>query len=188
MRFLQNTVLAGLVFFVPVVVIVLVVVEAGEFMLLVAEPLAGFVPVDTIGGIALANVIAGIIVLTLCFLGGLMARLERIRRLVESAEYALLSRIPGYSLMKEMTNALTPDSKAHMKPVLVTRGASSRIGLEVERTQDHRVAVYLPGSPNAWAGVVEVFDAEQVTVLDAPIDAVFAHTQTLGRGVRDLLG
>ena len=48
--------------------------KAAGFMMVIAQPLAAWIPVDTIGGIALANLIAIAAVIVLCFLAGLVAR------------------------------------------------------------------------------------------------------------------
>ena len=172
----------------PVVVIVLVIAQAVELMLAIAEPMADVIPVESIGGIALANLIAAIMLVILCFLAGLLARTGPARKLVESAESAVLQIIPGYSLLKGLTSALSPERTAHMKPVLVSRGHTSRIGLEVERTDDDRVVVYFPGSPNAWSGVVEIAGAGKVVPLDESITSVFSHAEGLGRGTVGILG
>ena len=62
-KFIKTTILGGLVFLVPVVVIIIVVLKAASVMMAVAEPMAALVPFDSIGGIALANILAAVIVL-----------------------------------------------------------------------------------------------------------------------------
>lgn len=188
MNFVKTTVIGGLVFLVPVVVIVLVIAQAVELMLTVAEPLADVIPVESIGGVALANFIAAIMLVIVCFLAGLLAKTAPARKLVDTAERAVLQNIPGYSLLKGFASSLSPEKTAHMKPVLVSRGHTSRIGLEVERTDDDQVVVYFPGSPNAWSGVVEIAGPGQVVSLDESITSVFAHAEGLGRGTSDILG
>lgn len=187
MNFVKTTVLGGVVFLVPVVIIVLVLAQAVDLMLVVAEPMADVIPIDSVAGVALANVIAAAILVILCFLAGLLARTAPAKKLVDSMESAVLQGIPGYSLIKGFTSALSPEKTAHMKPVLVSRGHTSRIGLEVERVGDEHVAVYFPSSPNAWSGIVEIVTAGQVKPLDTPITSVFAHAEGLGRGTGDIL-
>ena len=45
---------------VPVVVITMILSQALELMMKVAQPLAAWFPVDTIGGVALANILAAV--------------------------------------------------------------------------------------------------------------------------------
>lgn len=187
MNFLKTTLIGGALFLVPIVVLAIVVAKAFAFMMAVAEPMAGLIPIDRIGGIALANLIAAAIVLLICFGAGLLARTDRAKRFAGSIEDGILSRIPGYSFIKGLTAGFSPEQTSHLKPVLVSLGPIERVGFEVERIGQDRVAVYLPSSPNAFVGMVQVVAAEHVRVLDAPLMAVVDHAERLGEGSAELL-
>lgn len=45
----------------------------------------------------------------------------------------------------------------------------------------------LPGSPNAWSGVVEIVPAGQIQYIDKPMMSVIEHAEQLGRGSHDML-
>lgn len=186
-KFIKTTILGGLVFLVPVVVIIIVVLKAASVMMAVAEPMAALVPFDSIGGIALANILAAVIVLLICFVAGLVARTRRAKALANAAETAVLQKLPGYAFLKGITSTLSPDETAGLKPVLVARGSTARVGLEVERIGDDRVAVYFPGSPNAWSGVVEIVPTDQLEYIDKPMMSIIEHAEQLGRGSHDML-
>ncbi len=187
-EFLKTTILGGLIFLVPMVALGLILGKAIGIMLVIAEPMANFIPLDAIGGVALANLIAAAIVLLLCFLAGLLARTTPARKLAESAESKILQKIPGYTLIKGITSNLHPEENAKMTPVLVSLASTARIGLEVERVGDDEVAVYFPNSPNAWSGIVQIVPADQVKPLDKPMMSVIDHAEQLGRGTQDMLG
>ena len=74
MKFITTTVIGGLLFLVPVVFLVFILSKAFGFMKVVAEPMADFIPIDSVGGVALANLIAFLAVILVCFLAGLVAR------------------------------------------------------------------------------------------------------------------
>jgi len=187
MNFLKTTIIGGLVFLVPVVVIVLVVGQAVDVMLLVAEPMAELIPIDYVGGIALANVLAGGGLLLLCFLAGLISRATAVRRWVEKAESALLMRIPGYTFIKGVTSSLADARNAHLKPVLVSLPGGARVALQVEPVGTNQVVVYFPGSPNPMSGFVQIVPAAAVEPIDEPMMAVFDHAEQLGRGTGVML-
>ena len=67
-HFVKTTVIGGLLFMVPVVVLFLVLSEARGLMLMVAEPMAGWFPVEVVGGVALANIIAAVALVLVCFI------------------------------------------------------------------------------------------------------------------------
>ena len=72
--FIKTTVMGGLLFLVPVVFLVFILSEAMDYMLVIAEPMADWIPVDTVGGVALANLIAVVIMILICFIAGLVGR------------------------------------------------------------------------------------------------------------------
>ena len=187
MNFIRTTILGGLVFLVPVVAFALVIDTVFQFMLAVAEPMADVFPIDFVGGVAIANIIAALIILLICFIAGLIARAGPAQKLADTVENAILSKIPGYSLVKGLASSLTPEKTADMHPVLVTLGYSRRVGMEVENIGDDRVAVYFPGSPNAWSGEVHVVGREQVERLEKPLGVVIEHAEQLGKGSSDIL-
>ena len=62
------------------------------------------------------------------------------------------------------------------------------IGFESERSEDgQQVVVYLPGSPDTWAGTTIIVQASQVAQLNRSFgDTVTIHEQ-MGRGTLQLI-
>ena len=83
MKFLKTTIVGGLLFLVPVVAVVVIIGKALSFMEAVAEPVARFLPIDSLGGVAIVNVVAAVIVLLVSFLAGLLARTKPARKFAE---------------------------------------------------------------------------------------------------------
>jgi len=67
LQFLKTTVIGGLVFLMSVIVIIVVSGKAQQSSRKVAEPLAASTPIDSIAGIALADVIGGVVPVVHCF-------------------------------------------------------------------------------------------------------------------------
>jgi uncharacterized membrane protein len=187
MKFLKTTFIGGLIFLVPVVVLAMVIGKAIGIMLLVAEPMAAFVPVDAVGGVAVANLVALIIVLVICFLAGLMAKTRGAKELANKVESSILNRIPGYAFIKGITSTLESEETANLRPVLVSLGSTARIGLEIEPVDDERMVVYFPGSPNAWSGIVQIVPRQQLKYINASMMSVIEHAEQLGRGTNKLV-
>lgn len=158
-------------FLVPVVVLIVVLAKAAGLMMMVAEPMAEWLPIDAIGGVALANVIAVLVVVLICFIAGLVARAAILRALVGGLESKVLTKIPGYVIIKGMLSGLQEDDTHKLIPVLATFGDATRIGLEIERLDNGRVVVMVPRSPNPWSGEVHIMAPEQVQRLDMPMTA-----------------
>ena len=188
MKFLKTTIVGGLLFLVPVVAVVLIIGKALSFMEAVAEPVAEVLPIDSVGGVAIVNVVAAVIILLISFLAGLLARTKLAQKFASTIENAVLQKIPGYTLVKGVTNKLTSPDTEGIHSVLVSLGHSSRISIEIERISKNRVVVYIPSSPNPWTGEVHVVNADQVERLDCPITTVIEHVEQLGGGSSRYLG
>ncbi len=186
-HFFKTTVIGGLVFLVPVVVLVMILAKAAGLMMMVAEPMAAWVPIDAIGGVALANIIAVLAVVLICFIAGLVARAAILRAIVGGLESKVLSKVPGYVIIKGMLSGLQEDDTHKLIPVLATFGGTARVGLEIERLDDGRVVVMVPKSPNPWSGEVHIMAPESVKCLDFPMAAYMENIERFGQGTNELL-
>ena len=187
MKFIKTTLIGGVLFLVPVTILVMVLAQVMEVMHGIAEPMSELIPVETIAGFATANLVAASIILVICFAAGLIARTRAAQRWADKLESAILQRIPGYAMIKGFASTISPDSNSDLKPVVVSFDDSSRLGLEVERSGNDHVAVYFPGSPNAWAGIVQIVSAAQVKSVDAPMTSIIEQAELLGRGTKNLV-
>jgi len=186
-HFFKTTVIGGLVFLVPVVVLILILAKAIGLMMMVAEPMAGFIPVDSVGGVALANIIAVIALILVCFIAGFVARAALLRTTVEGLESKVLTKVPGYVIIKGMLSGLQKNETDTLYPVMATFGTSARIGLEIERLEDDRVVVMIPSSPNPWSGPVHIMPSDRVQRLDLPITGYMENIERFGQGMNELL-
>jgi uncharacterized membrane protein len=186
-HFIKTTVIGGLLFLVPVAVLIIVLAKVIDLMLLVAEPMADLIPLDSIAGVALANIIAALVVLLICFIAGLAARRAFLRTKVETLESKVLAKLPGYVMLKGMLNGLEETDDHRLFPVLASFNSSARIGLEIDRLSDGRVVVMVPSSPNPWSGMVNIMEAERVQRLDLPMTAYMENVERFGQGMEELL-
>jgi uncharacterized membrane protein len=186
--FVKTTVIGGLFFLVPLIVVLAILAKAYDLMKLVAHPLAHYLPVDSVARIALANLLTIVLIVLLCFLAGLLARAPFVRRAGSRFEQGVLQTIPIYAVVKSMIASMLPLQKEQgLQPVLVEFDDCSQLGLEVERQTPGKVAVYLPGSPNPWSGSLLMTTPERVTVLPTTMLATLRTLQQLGKGANALI-
>jgi len=155
-------------------------------VLSIAESLGEILPgfVKTPGGIAVLIVLAIVILLFLCFGAGLLARRSFGRSLSQAFEKKLVVLFPRYAILKDqMADSIGGEqAKAQMKPVLIRFDDSMRIGFETERCEDKGlVSVYLPGSPDPWAGTVALMNADRIEPLNTDFGVAAATCEQLGR-------
>jgi uncharacterized membrane protein len=182
--FVKATVIGGLLFMLPLVVVALIIGKAYQISMVVAKPLGALIPIEHVGGIALANILAALVILVLCYLAGLVARFSSIKGKVARIEELLIATLPGYTFAKTLVSGMAKaeDEVGRMTPVLVRLDDYKQIAFEVERTPGGNVVVFLPGAPNPWSGSVVYVSEDRVEPLDmAPQDAI-KNIRVLGRG------
>jgi len=96
----KTSIIGGLIFLVPIIVMTLILGKAFKLMIVVAKPLSALIPLDSIGGIALANVVAVLAILLCCLVAGNIAKSDFARQISRSIESKLLLAIPGYTFVK----------------------------------------------------------------------------------------
>ena len=106
MQFIKTTILGGIIFLIPFVIVVVVLGKAYQIMMHVAEPMSGWIPIDEVGGIALANILALIAIVLSCFVFGLAARSAPAKKLYRALD-ATLSSVPGYAFVKAIADSVT---------------------------------------------------------------------------------
>jgi uncharacterized membrane protein len=186
-RFITTTVIGGLLFLVPVGFLGFVLYKAFGFMLLIAQPMADWLPVNTIGGVALANLIAIVAIVIICFFAGLIARNTLATGVVKKLESRVLMKIPGYTIVKGIKGGFDTEETQQFKPVALALGTAERIGFEIQKLADGRSMVFIPSVPNAFSGITQILPADQVTYLDAPMTQIMEFVERYGHGVDGLL-
>ncbi len=183
MQFIKTTFLGGLVFLVPFVIFVVIVGKAYHIMMLVAKPMSDWIPIDEVGGIALANVLALLAIVLSCFLFGLLARSAPAKKVYRSLD-TTLSSVPGYAFVKGFADSMSRSEEQAKSfiPVIARFDDNAQISFEIERTPEGSVVVYLPGAPNPWSGTVVYLDQSRVEKLDMSVSDAIKSIQALGRG------
>ena len=188
LKLIRTTFIGGIIFLIPVAILVAVIGQGLKISGAIAKPVAAVLPVNMIGGVAVAHVLAIVALLLICFLAGLLARFALARKAVDALEANVLSRLPAYALLKTKTQSmLSPADIEGMSVVVVRFDDLWQIGFEIERIEGGKVAVFLPGSPDPWSGSVCIAEADRVTPVDLPVAAVANMARRLGRGANEAL-
>jgi uncharacterized membrane protein len=183
MNFIKTTTIGGIVFMVPIIIIIVILGKAFELMLKVARPIDKLIPIESIGGIAFANLLALLAILVVCFVAGVAARSPLAKKFYRAIDNGLLA-IPGYAFVKAYTDSMKlgqAEAKS-MQPVMVQFDDNSQLGFEIERLDDGQVVIYLPGAPDPWSGSVVYFHADRVKKLELSASEAINNVRRFGRG------
>lgn len=187
-RFIKTTILGGILFLVPIVILIAIIGKALALSNIIAIPLAEGLIVTSAGDLMVVHLIGLAILLLFCFVAGLAAKTSVARRLVGKLETTFLDKIPAYELLKAKTQSkLAPEELEGLRPAITRFDDSWQLVFEIERLADGKVVVFLPGSPDPWSGSVCVVTDDRVTPLDMTVQSAEKLMKRLGRGATDAL-
>ena len=178
----QTTLIGGVLFLIPLVFVVMILGKAFQIMKVIAKPIGRLIPVDSVAGFAIVEILTVFIMILSCLLVGMLARSPWGRRVNEKLDALLLQMIPGYAWVKGITGGIQDDeADAVLKPVLVRLDDQFQLALEVDRAADGLVAVYLPGAPDPRSGAVSYVTADRIQPVNAGFKTVVKICKNLGR-------
>lgn len=180
---MKTTIIGGVFFLVPLAVIAILLQKVFELSMMVAAPLDKLFPLERIGGVAIANLLAILLILVVCFLAGLVARGGLASKQVKRLDEAMIDIVPGYAVIKSMLAGVAGDGTQHalLKAVLVRFDDYDQIAFEVEVSED-KCTIFLPDAPSARSGSTLILDADRVTYLKVTPHKVAKLMRSLGRG------
>ena len=188
-RFLKTTVLGGAVFLVPLTIVAYLGVKAFAAVKGLLEPLLRQFPDLRVAGVAVGTLITLAALLALCFVFGLLARTVAARGLKRWVEDGLLSRIPGYTMLRSIAHgALGHAAHDDLQSALVHTGDGWQIGFVSESLPDGRKVVFVPEAPEALSGSVLVVAADRINPLPVPVPDALQVLKRYGAGTAALLG
>ncbi len=186
--FLKTTLLGGALFLVPIVLLAFVAYTALDIVDDFVEPVAALIPVESVGGIGVAKLLAGAVIVLCCFLAGLLAKTALAKNLVDWLEYSVLCNVPGYEVIKSMGESMVGIEREEAHQAVLARIEETwQIAFLVERIDGGFVAVFVPDAPNPWSGSVFFMTEDRIKSLDLPRAQLLKCLNRLGVGSNSLL-
>jgi len=182
--FLMNVLISGLLTVVPVYLAVLLVLKAMGSVLGLVRPFARLLP----DWLPAENILALLLLLVICFVVGVAVHTAAGRAVRERLEKSLFSRLPGFALIRSLTQQLAGESQEKAwKPALVEIEDALVPGFIIEELEDGRVTVFVPSVPTPLAGAVYILDRARVHVLDVPFTHAVSTISRWGAGSSELV-
>ncbi|MGN6647694.1 MAG: DUF502 domain-containing protein [Cytophaga sp.] len=184
----KETLIRGIVFMVPLMVILILIDKVLDKLKELAIPIADMLPYHSLFGIGRAYWAVFLILLALGLFMGLIARLRIAAKISNWLEDHLLHRLPGYGFMKHMGESMIgADKGSAYKVVLLKNEDSLQLAYAIEEVTDDLVAVYVPSVPNAFEGELLYVSKERIkeTAISYKDSIKLIHCQ--GRGSKKIL-
>jgi len=183
-EFVMSTVVGGVLIVVPVYLAVLLLLKGMKSAAGLVRPVAALLP----DWIPAEGFFSLVLVLTICFLVGIAVRTRSGRAVRERMEVAFFGRLPGYGLIRSLTQRLAGDSDENAwTPALVDIEEALVPAFIIEALDDGRFTVFVPSVPTPLAGAVYILSPERVHIIDVPFTQAIRSISRWGSGSRDLV-
>lgn len=186
MSFVRNTLTGGILFLIPIVLIVMLLIKAHEIIYILVDPLAQRLP-DIFLGFDGSRTVALFILIAVCFFSGLIVRSAYAKRFISTMEDRLLSHLPGYALIKSAAaGALGKEDQNGLIPIVTTEEGITKVGFLVEEQGDQSV-VFFPEPVNSNSGEVVVMASTAIRRLNIPPNKVTLSMKQFGKGLLEYI-
>ena len=183
-EFITSTVVGGLFIVVPVYLAVLLLLKGMKSVGGLVRPIAAVVP-DWLPAEGLLSLL---LVLVLCFLVGVAVRTPAGRAVRERMEKVFFERLPGYGLLRSLTQRLAGDGDEQTwQPALAEIEDALVPAFIIEELDDDRYTIFVPSVPTPLAGAVYVLRRERVHILDIPFTQAVSSISRWGAGSKHLV-
>jgi len=183
-EFITSTVVGGLFIVVPVYLAVVLLLKGMKSVASLVRPVAALVP----DWVPAERLLSLVLVLALCFLVGVAVRTPSGRAARERMERVFFERLPGYGVLRSLTQRLAGDSGGETwRPALVELEDALVPAFIIEELDDGRFTIFVPSVPTPFAGAVYVLRPERVHLLDIPFTQAIRSVSRWGSGSKDLV-
>jgi len=178
------TLVAGILVVAPVYLCVLLLLKAMTSLAGLLKPVAELLPQWLPG----EQVLSLLLLLLICFFVGVAMRTSAGRAIGRGIEHSLLEKIPGYMLLRSLTQRVAGNSEDETwKPALAEIEHSLVPAFIIEEHADGRYTVFVPSVPTPFAGAVYVLTADRVHRVNAAFTQALKAVSRWGMGCKDLV-
>ncbi len=183
-EFTRTTLVGGLLVVLPIYITTLLVAKTISGLLGFFAPVAATVPVS----VHWRGLVAGGIVVGVCFVAGLVVRTGPGLRAKNAFEAAVLEKIPGYSLIRGLAGRVTGTQTDSTFAVALVELEDALVpAFIVEELPDGNFTVFVPSVPTPAAGAIYILPASRVHPVDVPFTTGLSVISRWGQGAGDLL-
>jgi uncharacterized membrane protein len=182
--FVAKAVIAGVLIVVPVYLAVLLLLKGMKSVVGLVRPVALLLP----DSVPAETFLSLLLVLMVCFLVGVAVRARRGRVVMERIERTFFERIPGYALIRSLTQQMAGTSRENVwKPALFESDEGLLPAFIIEELDDGRYTIFVPSIPTPLAGAVYILDRKRVHPVDVPFTDALKTISKWGYGSKNLV-
>jgi uncharacterized membrane protein len=182
--FIKTTIVGGVIFLLPVVLVLLVLSHAMRFAGKVVQPISHSLHFDhTVAGVGVATLLASLLLVIASFAAGVVARTKVGHHVSGWFESSLLGNLPQYQLAKSMGEGLAQiEGTDNLKPALISIDGGWQIGYLLEPIENGWMAVFVPQAPTPMSGNVMYLPADRIRPMAISMMQARAIVKHIGFG------
>lgn len=179
----------GVLFLAPLLITLLLLRETVRLLARVLTPIARHLPFTPRFGLDAPDIAAIVVLVAACFTAGLLARTSLGSAVRQKLEHLILSKMPGYTLLKSVAHgAAGTTESSDLKVALAKLDDAWLMAFIVEEAPPGRLhTVFVPSAPTPTAGSLYYLREDQIRRLDIPVSTAMKCVMRLGVGSRSLL-
>jgi uncharacterized membrane protein len=180
--FAKATLSGGILFILPVIVLIIILNRFLSFLRDVVRPFAEKIPYTKVAGLGVITLLSILLLLLACLVAGLFMRTVIAQQIKKILDEQVLIFIPGYSYLQAMSaTKLDVQSQQHWKPATVNIDECEVLCFVTEETE-HFCSIFLPDSPLPTSGSISVKDKTQVQFLPLTVAQANTMIRRFGKG------
>jgi len=188
LRFLQATLVGGLLFLLPIIVVVMITEKALAIADKIIFPLAAHIPIKSVIGLETPKFLAIALLILFCFLSGFFARTAIAKKAIHWLETSVLANLPGYEFLKNtFASSLGVESGHEYKVILAWINGSWQLAFLIELIEGGYVAAFVPNAPNPQSGSIIFVSEEMTRVINISSAEAIKCLRRVGAGSNKLL-
>jgi uncharacterized membrane protein len=183
LKFLKTTAIGGLLFLLPVLVVVGLLGYLYQGIVVVHEHLKHWMPFDSAASVVVLFIVTIAAIVVACFVAGLFAQRAIGVHFSGTIEKRLMKVIPKYGIYKDLLAGTIGGSGnvPTLHPILVRREGVLLLAFQADKLANGMLVVFLPGAPDPWNGSVALVAPEQVQSVQLTFTECVEICEQLGR-------
>jgi len=159
---IKSTLLGGILFLLPIVLIIWLLGKALGFARRLSEPAVHAAGVESVAGVATGTIVSVLALVALSFAAGMMARTRIGQSTFAKMENSVLSLFPQWRMARALIESFEGEGRSEMEVVLVPTDSGWCMAFVMEKPEGDWWTVFIPGSPQWTSGAVAFAQSEQV--------------------------
>jgi uncharacterized membrane protein len=165
---LRDTIIAGIIFLLPLLLVVVMVSKVFQFLNSLNSRIAQVFGLKSIGGIPGTTIIGSISLLVICLLCGYLVRITFFQNIRNWLDVKLMDLIPGYQVYREMAiNKLVDEEKPlpyESAAWLLRADQTEQPVFLMETTAQGELIIFAPTAGNVQTGTILKVPASMVRI------------------------